>query len=232
VRQWIRKLKYHKSDVELSRACYLSRGDQISKILQFSRQSLDCYAELVHYIGRLSAHVYAVKMILYAALKVSTVKNIKDVQFESAPSVEAIEIPEGSAVAYEIVRGICISRNLQPAELRKYLVAFAELDADRGISGEIATKRSLYTRIHCELQLCDLFSRAGWDFADGDKYIGCSKAACYFCAQYISLHHKAFVVPPTHNKVLVEVRPPKPDPQRDINGNGARKLKEIEAKIT
>lgn len=232
VRQWIRKLKYHISDLELSRACYLGRGDQVSKILQFSRHSIDCYAELAHYVGRLGAHVYAVKMILYAALNVPAVKNIKDVQFESAPSVEAIEIPQGSAVAYEILREICTSRNLQPAELKKYLVAFAELDADMGISDKLATKRSLYTRIHCELQLCDLFSRASWDFADGDKYIGCSKAACYFCTQYISLHHKAFVVPPTHNKVIVGVRPPKPDPQRDVNGNGARKMKEMEAKMT
>lgn len=231
ITQWIRKLKYQINDVELSRTCYLGRGNQISKISQFSRQPLDCYAELAHYVGRLGAHVYAVKMMLYAALKVPAVKNIKDVQFESAPSVEDIEIPEG-AVAYEILREICTSRKLHPAEMKKYLVAFAELDADKGISDKLATKRSLCTRIHCELQLCDLFSRAGWEFADGDKYIGCSKAACYFCAQYISLHHKGFVVPPTHNKVVVGVRPPKPDPQRDINGNGAKKMKEMEGKMT
>lgn len=65
------------------------------------------------------------------------------------------------------------------------------------------------TRVHAELLLVDHFDRHGRNFLDGnDKYIGCSKPACYLCHAYITSHPRRYTVPPSHQKLYVGWRPP------------------------
>jgi hypothetical protein len=70
---------------------------------------------------------------------------------------------------------------------------------------EITTK----TRVHAELLLVNHFDKQGCTFLDGsDKYIGCSKPACYLCYAYISSHPGRYALPPSHQKLYVAWRVP------------------------
>jgi hypothetical protein len=73
---------------------------------------------------------------------------------------------------------------------------------------------NMRTRVHAELLLINYFEQHGCGFLDGaDKYIGCSKPACYLCHAYISNHPKKYAIPPSHQKVYSIWRLP------DINSN-------------
>jgi hypothetical protein len=63
-------------------------------------------------------------------------------------------------------------------------------------------------RVHAELILLEHFYKGGYDFVDGDKYIGCSKPACYCCYHYISAHPGNFVCPASYNKTYLAWHPP------------------------
>ena len=63
-------------------------------------------------------------------------------------------------------------------------------------------------RVHAELILLEHSYKRGYDFVDNDKYIGCSKPACYCCYHYISAHPGGFARPASHNKTYLAWRPP------------------------
>jgi hypothetical protein len=63
-------------------------------------------------------------------------------------------------------------------------------------------------RVHAELIVLDQFYRGKYEFFQGDKYIGCSKPACYCCFHYIQAHPGNFVPPASHNKLYLNWRPP------------------------
>lgn len=65
------------------------------------------------------------------------------------------------------------------------------------------------------------------EFLDDDKYIGCSKPACYFCYNWLRNHNHDYIPPATHNKVILGCR----GPDSDINEAGAIVLKDIYSKI-
>ncbi|KAI0018834.1 hypothetical protein F4780DRAFT_495166 [Xylariomycetidae sp. FL0641] len=237
LQSWVRKLA-SKDHRELARTCYNARKNQIAELLSLTTLPGGCYAYLTHYIrclghylGRLGAHVHAVKTILISALNIPILKRITSIQYEKPPAIERFR-HQGSS-AYDTLRKLCISNGLQPAEMEERLIGFNRLDIKNKmvISTCYAAKFSIPTRVHCELQLADLFSRKDWRFADGDKYIGCSKPACYFCAQYLEHHHHGFIVPATHNRVIKGVRGPKPDTRRDVYGRGAKKIWTLEQKM-
>ena len=65
------------------------------------------------------------------------------------------------------------------------------------------------TIVHAELLILDHFERTGGDFLDNDdKYIGCSKPACYLCYQYICNHPGKYTRPPSHQKLYMRWRLP------------------------
>jgi hypothetical protein len=126
--------------------------------------------------------------------------------------VERFNIPRESLNPYGIFKNICRSRKLAPNETRHYLQAFTERDYFAENDGNLQTimeqNSTFDTRVHAELLLVDRFSREDFQFVDDDRYIGCSKAACYFCYNWIDMHHKDFVKPACHNKVILGCRGP------------------------
>jgi len=67
----------------------------------------------------------------------------------------------------------------------KPLVPWEGDELDSFLQHERATK----TVVHAELLLIDHFQRNSCNFlGQGEKYIGCSKPACYLCHMYITQH--------------------------------------------
>ncbi|KAF4626908.1 hypothetical protein G7Y89_g11247 [Cudoniella acicularis] len=63
-------------------------------------------------------------------------------------------------------------------------------------------------RVHAELNLLEYFHMNRLPFVDDDRFIGCSKPACYCCYHYISLHPGGFVRPSSHGIRYLNWRPP------------------------
>jgi hypothetical protein len=62
--------------------------------------------------------------------------------------------------------------------------------------------------VHAEIQVLEHFYKEGFKFANGDKYIGCSKPACFCCHLYIQNHPLRCIVPQSHKKVYFHWGPP------------------------
>ncbi|KAJ6144550.1 hypothetical protein N7470_008445 [Penicillium chermesinum] len=90
------------------------------------------------------------------------------------------------------------------------------------LPSKLVQTSAFVTRVHAELQIVDYFSRKRLEFIEDDKYVGCSKPACYFCHLWIRLHPGGFEVPASHKKVILGCRGPDIDVAEDVNGNGAR----------
>ncbi|KAK0105428.1 hypothetical protein ONS96_004816 [Cadophora gregata f. sp. sojae] len=85
-------------------------------------------------------------------------------------------------------------------------------DFDRLVQLSEELQRSCKSRtwrpqVHAELLLNDLFVNRKFKFVDGDRYIACSKAACFCCYHYIKAQGQ-FVVPGCHNNVWVNWKAP------------------------
>ena len=63
--------------------------------------------------------------------------------------------------------------------------------------------------VHAELILLDYVERNNCQFLSGeDKYIGCSKPACYLCRAYIAFHPGRYAIPASHQKLYISWSPP------------------------
>lgn len=180
----------------------------------------DCFGVLAHFIGRLGAHQYAVLMIVRAMMKVTSLQQISKVRIEQSSEVQVVTLHRNSLDPYNLLKQICKKTSEVGSSSR--LHRFVDIDYESDLQQKMQHTPPIPTRVHAELLLVDLFSRRSFDFADEDKYIGCSKPACYFCYSWISHHRKEFILPPSHNKVILGCRGPDVDPKLDINGNGAK----------
>jgi hypothetical protein len=192
----------------LAQKCYDMRGDAVGRINVESKHSNDDFGELAHYIGRMGATRKAAFEVVSSMVHVPALSSISSIQVAEKPEKRTLTVNLESP--YELIRDICRqSPNLMDA--KKALYAFVDLDMRLDNNARfklMASGESVATKIHCELQLLGIFSSNGWKFLYDDKYIGCSKPACYFCYNWISAHKDCYVLPSTHNKVIPGCRGP------------------------
>ncbi|KLU90823.1 hypothetical protein MAPG_10674 [Magnaporthiopsis poae ATCC 64411] len=208
--------------------CYAMQAEGIPELKKRCKRPDDNFGRLAHYIGRLGATREAVNAVIEGLIKVPTLCRIKesDIQVMPAPEILSVTIDPDLFKPYEIVHEICKeSSRKDPLEFSRALHGIVERDnpVSGTLRGDMASSKRFLARVHAELQLADWCSRKGMEFVDGDKYIGCSKPACYFCYNWISNHHKGYVLPATHHKVIVGCR----GPDNDINSSGAGVLKKM-----
>jgi hypothetical protein len=63
-------------------------------------------------------------------------------------------------------------------------------------------------RIHAELLVLEHFYQNNLDFANGERYIGCSKPSCDCCDLYMKRHPDTFITRATHGNLWTNWRPP------------------------
>ncbi|CAG8095737.1 unnamed protein product [Penicillium olsonii] len=90
--------------------------------------------------------------------------------------------------------------------LRQLQQIYSEKELDRVLSKDLCKGK---TRVHAELLVLDHFEQTGGRFLDErDRYIGCSKPACYLCHLFISCHPRGYASPPSHQKLYLNWRLP------------------------
>ena len=185
----------------------------------------DEFCELAHYIGRLGAHRHAVLIIVKAWRTVPSLRDITRVVSSPPADPRSVKISTENVVPYNIVKSICA--RLEPNAARKHLEAFVDIDLKIPLVELMAKNSSFMTRVHAELLILEEFSRHNYKYVDDDKYIGCSKGACYFCYNWIVLHHKGLVSPASHNKVILGCR----GLDQDLNKSGAKYYRQMLEKM-
>ncbi|KAJ9481015.1 hypothetical protein VN97_g12497 [Penicillium thymicola] len=90
--------------------------------------------------------------------------------------------------------------------LQQLQQVYSEKELDRVLSKDICKGK---TRVHAELLVLDHFEQTGGRFLNKrDKYIGCSKPACYLCHLFMSCHPGGYASPPSHQKLYLKWRLP------------------------
>ncbi|KLJ10706.1 hypothetical protein EMPG_13929 [Blastomyces silverae] len=139
-------------------------------------------------------------------------------------------LPPKKACA-EIIVGRMISDKLEQETIKEQLKGRRRQSLDE-ITQEINALRSAKTQTHAELLLINYIERHEEIRETNDKYIGCSKPACYLCHLYIRHHPGKYSLPDTSNKLYVKWRIPDIDSgDKDVKTELTGQAEEILVKI-
>jgi hypothetical protein len=107
------------------------------------------------------------------------------------------------------------NRVFKPEERNMFLQKLSQTCSSKELDLKLAKEAAKgKTRVHCELLVLDHFEQTNGRFLfEQDRYIGCSKPACYLCYLFISCHPRRYARPPSHQKLYMNWRLP------DIYGN-------------
>jgi hypothetical protein len=167
------------------------------------------FAEVRHYVGRLASHVMAVRILVSAARRLPRLfldPEIEVVHYERI-SILPPELRNKTTLKEIAHRMISNDEPLLLEIQRRLQVLDQAMDIERIVRVEY-DKKNFKPRVHAELMLLEHFYRNRLDFVENDRYIGCSKPACYCCSLYIRSHPGQFVEPASHQKIYLNWMPP------------------------
>ena len=169
----------------------------------------ETFERLYKLLGKLGKPLKSSKTLTEAATKLAqdfaqgfTVKTVRSSVLQQLPFRSKKE-----ATIESIVHRM-FSDSSKKTEFMDRLRSLVSLEGEK-IDSFLQRERATETRVHAELLLIDHFERNSCNFlGQDDKYIGCSKPACYLCHMYIAQHPSRYTIPASHNKVYVCWRPP------------------------
>lgn len=197
----------------LVRTCYTRRRGSTFDTLkclagQGQTHRLD-FEQLYEFLGKLGQHVHIAKRLIEAAVSLSQ-DFMEGFCIKTLPSSKEQKLPltpKEAKIESTIHRMFSNS-----ADQRKFMDRLQFIWNPAELSGVLQKHHNTKTRVHAELLLLDHFDRNGCAFLDdNDKYIGCSKPACYLCHAYITHHPGRYAVPSSHQKLYMGWRHPDVD---------------------
>jgi OTT_1508-like deaminase len=192
------------------RECYRVRKDSLLDLLKpFTGQGQTRHHEfeqLYKLLCKLGKHVTVSRKLIESAVLLPQDFNQR-FMIKTVPSSKPQKLPlRGKEATIESTAGRMFPDSAGKDKFLARLQSVWNTDElSTVLQQELATK----TRVHAELLLVNHFDKQGCTFLDGsDKYIGCSKPACYLCYAYISSHPRQYALPPSHQKIYVAWRLP------------------------
>ncbi|KAK8912657.1 hypothetical protein VCV18_012336 [Metarhizium anisopliae] len=113
--------------------CYRMRGLDIDEIKRRSKNALDDYDKLAHYIGRLGATRSSVLAVIKGMMGIPALQQISCIRTVEAPGIKEVALDQWALSPYEVFRGICqdpVSQN--PLQNAAALHSLVELDLPSG----------------------------------------------------------------------------------------------------
>jgi hypothetical protein len=165
-----------------------------------------------HNIGRIAAHVKNVKVLIATAERLpELVVNPQIVLIESPPSI--ILPPPGRAKLK--LDGIAhrMTPSSQSSLLSGLQTSLKILDhrfkVEQTVQDAYLNKK-FKARVHAELIVLEYFYERNetLQYLDNDRFIGCSKPACYCCSLYFRMHPANVDRPDSHQKIYLNWLPP------------------------
>jgi OTT_1508-like deaminase len=238
---WLSSFKDHKEDMlHLCRFSYDARASPYMK--ELTRRSekgsaLACMVEskastflkVRHLVGRLGSHMKAAKTLVAAATRFPAF--FDDFEIKCLPSPKPAETPPrmNKMKAVDQILARMLPQNHK--DLPIYQAALRDMNTKFNLKifkhfVDQYKQPTFLPRVHAELILLEHFHTNQYTFVDGDRYIGCSKPACYCCYHYICAHPGNFVRPASHNKIYLNWRPPDVVDE-DEDGSEAKRQRDI-----
>ncbi|PQE14652.1 UDP-N-acetylglucosamine--N-acetylmuramyl- pyrophosphoryl-undecaprenol N-acetylglucosamine transferase protein [Rutstroemia sp. NJR-2017a BVV2] len=166
------------------------------------------FSSIKHILGRLNHTLKAIKILLSTHTYLSFL-------FPASPLITRIPSPpwhpppllERNPSLSSIIGRMLSS----PPLITQYRAQLSCMDHQYNLTRNLhsyCTSPNWRPRIHAELIILSHFYTHSLEFVAGDKYIACSKAACYCCWHYMRLHPGGFVVPSSHRNSYMNWRAP------------------------
>jgi hypothetical protein len=193
----------------LVQECYkIRRYLNIDCMSRFSRaegtERYKCILEARHYIGRLGYYCRLANPLIQVAIEIPRILENLAVEFCPSPSSAKSPLVASNITLEVIVNRMSFDSQDDRAE---YLDRLRALNRVGDIASRIQDSCNFTTRVHSEVILANHFRSGEFDYFGGDKYIGCSKPACFCCYHYMSAFCPDVTLDGSHNKVYVRWQP-------------------------
>jgi OTT_1508-like deaminase len=216
---WMNKfLGFGRDLLGLCRFSYQERGSYSMKKLQVhigdkpaeltKSKRLD-FSLVHHYIGRLGSHFKAARILVTAGWKIPGLLDNFIIKKQPSPKPPSSPPPTDHLTTLDGIIKRMLSKD--SVDMGKYQKDLAFMDVKFNILDRFLAKykdKNFKPRVHAELILLEFFHKNRLQFVEDDRFIGCSKPACYCCYHYISAHPGGFVRPPSHGIRYLNWRPP------------------------
>jgi hypothetical protein len=196
--------------LDLVQKCHELRGSSLLHSLKFftgqGQTRSQEFEQLYKLLCKLSKHVTVSRKLIQAAESLPQDFG-EELTLRTVPSSTARKLPliPKEASVDSTVGRMFSSEN----EKTKFLTRLESIWDTPELSVQLKRQITTKTKVHAELLLVNYFDIHGCIFLDGDdKYIGCSKPACYLCYAYISNHPGRYALPASHQKIYVGWRLP------------------------
>ncbi|KAK8003272.1 pyruvate carboxylase [Apiospora arundinis] len=217
--QWLERFR-GKSLLELCYLAYEQRKSEYMKLItrrghpledeSHQSESVQRYVCLRHVIGRLASHIRAPRQVLWDALRhrnifdegVSTVRRVSAVKGVPRPEPDGLTTPAG-----------ILKRMVKPdnPKMKDYQSAMEIMDNHMHIGEKIIQSYEspdFRPSVHCEVQVLEHFYENNLRYSHNDRFIACSKPACYCCHLYFKAHPADPEEPRSHQKIWPSWSPP------------------------
>lgn len=180
------------------------------------------FRALWHFIGRLASHVRVVKELVGDARRLQALLRDCVVARVEAPTCTAPPRADTLTTLPDMLNRMVRASDPRRAELQSCLALLdhrvgleaalraklagagredEEAGSDNGKRGRSRGRGRLSPRVHAEVQLLDHFHAHRLSFAADDRYIACSKPACFCCRLYFRHHPARCVEPDSHGNL-------------------------------
>lgn len=173
---------------------------------EFCRKETDQHQPVTrtkHFIGRLAIYPKSICTLLDVALEIPQL--LADCQLRICESSRHLPSPLNSQVS---TLDRVVHRMFPDFTATEVHSDLERLNIFGNLHEQLSRACTFKTRVHAELLLVEKFRSHGWDFVADDKYIGCSKPACFCCYHYINSLPERYSISRCHNKIYTHWRAP------------------------
>ncbi|GAW15711.1 hypothetical protein ANO14919_051300 [Xylariales sp. No.14919] len=198
-----------KEHIELCYTAYQERDSSMMRRLsshpQLHGNVSVAIKDTVHHLGRLAHHIRAPQQIIEDVSSHPELRNVLD------------EFEVRSLLPLPIIDRPCAEPDIHMYSIMNRMIPCGEFDARYKEAADIMNQRfeivprfkkmyddkNFKPLMHAEIQVLEHFWGKRKRFFNDDRYIGCSKPACYCCDLYMQNHPSRCVIPQTSRKVYV-----------------------------
>jgi hypothetical protein len=169
------------------------------------------FVQTRHCIGRLGSHLTAAKTLVDAAKRLPFL--FDDFEIQIIPR-QASSLPPAcidDKVTLDGILNRMMPSDCNEEEFQDLKGALQDMNEKHDLEirvREAYKNKNFQPQVHAELTILEHFYNFKLDFVGDDRYIGCSKPACYCCWLYIRAHPGRFAEPACHRKIYLNWKPP------------------------
>jgi hypothetical protein len=194
------------------------------------------FTRVRHIVGRLAAHIRAVKQLLDDVVHLDELLEAYEVSAVPVPT-SAPQLPADSQTNLRGIMTRIFKDGTKDPRFDRTLGYLSRMDQQANLEDKLSDLHSPEHKphtVHAEVQMLHHFHDNGLAFAEADRYIATSKPACMCCRLYFRHHPAMCVEPDTHQRVWPSWGPPllplgKAEPgwaeQRDVLNSVGRDIR-------